>query len=309
MTRRFLAVNPQSPENTRKPRRWSPLDALTQIRDADLPVAHKAILWTLAGYADAEGESWPAVATVARGAGVSVSTARRALRDLVAAEWVEVVERVVEGAQTSNLYRLRPTSPAAARPGNVIDLRPDPDLATRHRVAEVVEGLDSRPPFEPPAPSSPTSSPEPHFKPDEDLEAPAPKDDDTLTGARADWRGELARTWSTSPDAPVNPRAALARAADEPAARVALLVTLRSSTPASRAVGYFLGVYRNTVAEGGAYPVTDEDLARAARGLAVVATPPRSTSRHPARKYGPTEAQIAGDDLSHYLEPQWPGRG
>ena len=58
--------------------------------------------------ANSEGESWYAIGTIAADLGLSRSTVKRALNDLVRLGRVEKQPRYREnGGQTSNLYRLR----------------------------------------------------------------------------------------------------------------------------------------------------------------------------------------------------------
>jgi DNA-binding MarR family transcriptional regulator len=90
---------------------------LRAICAAELDGAEKGVLYSLeahVGYAcRADGWCWPAVATIAHGAGISERTAHRALRRLEAAGWIEVVRRHDEHGQTSSRYRVTPADMAA----------------------------------------------------------------------------------------------------------------------------------------------------------------------------------------------------
>jgi len=62
---------------------------------------------TLKRYADASGQCYPSVSTLVRATGMGEKRVRRAIKTLVAREWIEISPRRGEsGAITSNLYRL-----------------------------------------------------------------------------------------------------------------------------------------------------------------------------------------------------------
>jgi len=77
------------------------------IRDArGFGPADKAILYTAATYANADGVGWPSVETVAHGAGLSPGGARRALARLHRAGVLVVIERATGGRGRSAVRRL-----------------------------------------------------------------------------------------------------------------------------------------------------------------------------------------------------------
>lgn len=54
-----------------------------EIRDCDLPAAHKAIMWVLESYiTNAKQAAFPSLNTLAKQAGLSRSTVKRALKEL-----------------------------------------------------------------------------------------------------------------------------------------------------------------------------------------------------------------------------------
>ena len=76
--------------------------------DRDLSARRKTVCLYLHDRANSEGESWYAIGTIAADLGLSRSTVKRALNDLVRLGRVEKQPRYREnGGQTSNLYRLR----------------------------------------------------------------------------------------------------------------------------------------------------------------------------------------------------------
>ena len=76
--------------------------------DSDLSARTKTVCLYLHDRANSEGESWYAIGTIAADLGLSRSTVKRALNDLVRLGRVEKQPRYREnGGQTSNLYRLR----------------------------------------------------------------------------------------------------------------------------------------------------------------------------------------------------------
>jgi DNA-binding IclR family transcriptional regulator len=86
----------------------------------DIPVNAKMILLCLSSFMGASAEAWPSIPTLAEMAGVSPSTARRALTVLREKGLVDWVERARDdGAQTSNLYRLNLNPPSQDETGGV----------------------------------------------------------------------------------------------------------------------------------------------------------------------------------------------
>ena len=76
--------------------------------DQELTTRAKMVCLYLHDRANREGESWYAIGTIAADLGLSRSTVKRALSDLVRLGRVEKKPRYREnGGQTSNLYRLR----------------------------------------------------------------------------------------------------------------------------------------------------------------------------------------------------------
>ena len=75
--------------------------------DRDLSARTKTVCLYLHDRANSEGESWYAIGTIAADLGLSLSTVKRALNDLVRLGRVEKQPRYREnGGQTSNLYRV-----------------------------------------------------------------------------------------------------------------------------------------------------------------------------------------------------------
>ncbi len=76
--------------------------------DRDLSARAKMVCLYLHDRANGEGESWYAIGTIAADVGLSRSTVKRALSDLIRLGRVEKHPRYREnGGQTSNLYRLQ----------------------------------------------------------------------------------------------------------------------------------------------------------------------------------------------------------
>lgn len=77
------------------------------VYQADLSHRAKAVLFYLKDHADSEGKCWPGIRTIAGELGLSRSTVKRALDDLLKARVVEKKKRWREnGSLSSNLYRL-----------------------------------------------------------------------------------------------------------------------------------------------------------------------------------------------------------
>lgn len=78
------------------------------VYQAELSHRAKAVLFYLKDHADSEGKCWPGIRTIAGELGLSRSTVKRALGELVEAGAIVKVERRREnGGYTSNLYQLR----------------------------------------------------------------------------------------------------------------------------------------------------------------------------------------------------------
>ncbi|NBK91705.1 helix-turn-helix domain-containing protein [bacterium 1XD21-13] len=77
------------------------------IYTSDLPHRAIAVYMYLYDRADKEGKCWPAIPTIARELGISRSTVKRALDDLIKAGYLKKEFRYREnGSHTSNLYIL-----------------------------------------------------------------------------------------------------------------------------------------------------------------------------------------------------------
>lgn len=77
------------------------------IYASDLNHRAKAVYMYLKDHADKDGTCWPGIKTIAAELGLSRSTVKRALNDLVYAGLVERSPRWREnGSFTSNLYRI-----------------------------------------------------------------------------------------------------------------------------------------------------------------------------------------------------------
>ena len=78
------------------------------VYQAELGHRAKAVLMYLKDHADSGGKCWPGIRTMAGELGLSRSTVKRALDDLVKVGLVEKSRRRREnGGVSSNLYRLR----------------------------------------------------------------------------------------------------------------------------------------------------------------------------------------------------------
>ncbi len=77
------------------------------IYQAELSHRAKAVLFYLKDHADSEGKCWPGIRKIAGDLGLSRSTVKRAMRELVEEGVVEKERRWREnGSFSSNLYRL-----------------------------------------------------------------------------------------------------------------------------------------------------------------------------------------------------------
>ena len=74
------------------------------VLDADLGPSAKTVALALSVFANGQGEAWPSRATLAAGAGVSVRTVVRAIRDLERVGLVDVTR--YRGRTHTNRYRL-----------------------------------------------------------------------------------------------------------------------------------------------------------------------------------------------------------
>ena len=81
-------------------RRW--------VLDLDVDVYMKGVLNTLLYYANAEGECWPSVETIARGTGISKRKTQKVINDLVGAGYIEITR---SRGRRSNVYQF-PENPA-----------------------------------------------------------------------------------------------------------------------------------------------------------------------------------------------------
>lgn len=78
-----------------------------KIYSSDLPHRAIAVYMYLHDRADKERKCWPAIPTIARELGISRSTVKRALDDLIKAGYLKKEFRYREnGGYTSNLYTL-----------------------------------------------------------------------------------------------------------------------------------------------------------------------------------------------------------
>lgn len=76
-----------------------------EIYASELPHRAIAVYMYLHDRADKEGKCWPAIPTIARELGMSRSTIKRALNDLIKAGYLKKEFRYREnGGHTSNLY-------------------------------------------------------------------------------------------------------------------------------------------------------------------------------------------------------------
>lgn len=78
-----------------------------KIYSSDLPHRAIAVYMYLHDRADKEGKCWPAIPTIARDLGMSRSTIKRALADLIKEGYLKKEFRYREnGSYTSNLYTI-----------------------------------------------------------------------------------------------------------------------------------------------------------------------------------------------------------
>lgn len=104
---------------------------LRDLTPHDLPAMPRAVLMVMADFADASGVAWPAVSTVAKTAGMSENTARRAMEALVEHGWLVLRQKATP--RTTARYEVRsdgrpfasPTRGAALR-GPRSEPLPDP---------------------------------------------------------------------------------------------------------------------------------------------------------------------------------------
>ncbi len=90
--------------------RWEvrKLGYFDSVYEADLSHRAKAVLLYLKDYADSEGKCWPGIRTIAGDSGLSRSTVKRTLDDLVRAGVMEKERRWRgNGSLSSNLYRVK----------------------------------------------------------------------------------------------------------------------------------------------------------------------------------------------------------
>lgn len=101
-----------------------PLNTLRVIGDLPLSARHKAVLWALLIFADKEGKCWPSHATLAAKAGLSRSTVKVTLGELVALEHVTKTNRRLAGRsrririciRICTSFTSRPSGPATGPP-------------------------------------------------------------------------------------------------------------------------------------------------------------------------------------------------
>ena len=80
----------------------------TIYTDTELPHRCKAVYIYLRDRADPSGSCWPGIKTIASDLGLSRSTVKRALNELVQRGYLTKVARYrSNGSHTSNLYRLQ----------------------------------------------------------------------------------------------------------------------------------------------------------------------------------------------------------
>lgn len=83
------------------------MNGFRSIYAADLSHRAKSVYMYLKDRADSEGRCWPAIKTIALELGLSRSTVKRALNDLVRAGLLRKDPRWREnGSYTSNLYQI-----------------------------------------------------------------------------------------------------------------------------------------------------------------------------------------------------------
>lgn len=83
------------------------------IRRKDLSTNAKAVFWALLDRASADNVCWPSHRLIAEDLGVSVSTVRRALKELAAVGAVTISQRsnADTGGNSSSLFRLHTDGP------------------------------------------------------------------------------------------------------------------------------------------------------------------------------------------------------
>ena len=81
---------------------------LDKLYKSDVPHRAVSVYLYLADRANKAGQCWPAIPTIAQDLHLSVSTVKRALRDLRAAGLIETEQRYRQkGGKSSLLYTLR----------------------------------------------------------------------------------------------------------------------------------------------------------------------------------------------------------
>ena len=89
------------------------------VREAALPAAHKAVLFSLASRANHAGECYPSVPTLMRDAGLETKKwTRKLVGELEDFGWITVTPRPPTEAsrQGSNVYRIHPDGGHAVTP-------------------------------------------------------------------------------------------------------------------------------------------------------------------------------------------------
>ena len=76
---------------------------LDKLYKADVPHRAVAVYLYLADRANKEGQCWPAIPTIARELKLSVSTVRRAIRDVQAAKFLSTERRYRANGKNSSL--------------------------------------------------------------------------------------------------------------------------------------------------------------------------------------------------------------
>ncbi len=87
-------------------RDFRPLEAMRAVGELPLSARHKAVLWALITFVDREGRCWPSHATLAARAGVSKSTVKATVGELMALGHLSKTHRQLAGTveADSNLY-------------------------------------------------------------------------------------------------------------------------------------------------------------------------------------------------------------
>jgi hypothetical protein len=118
------------------------------VRESSLSAYALLAYVALSGRADRSGECWPSIATLAKEARCSASSARRAVRELRLAGLVTVrsQQRTHDGGQSSNVYRVYissdPKPPVSQRQPPAVTGKPGPshtDTLRRHKEEDPVE--------------------------------------------------------------------------------------------------------------------------------------------------------------------------